>query len=92
MLVYVTFLLISAAIAFARWRAHRKKDRIDTFYVRVMAIRDRMGGEDSDVLLAELEALEREAFDSLIKEKLAANESFRIFTDLMGRLRAELKT
>ena len=91
MLVYVTFLLISAAIVFARWRAHRKKDRIDTFYVRVMAIRDRMGSEDVAVLLAELEALEREAFESLIKEKLAANESFRIFTDLMARLRAELK-
>ena len=91
MLVYVTFLLISAAIGFARWRAHRKKDRIDTFYVRVMGIRDRMGREDSALLLEELEALEREAFESLIKEKLAANESFRIFTDLMARLRAELK-
>jgi len=92
MLVYVTFLVLTGLLALARWRMRRKKDRMDTFYQRVLAIRERAAGEDHAVLIAELYALEHEAFDSLIAERLAANESFRIFTDLMVRTRAELKS
>lgn len=90
MLVYVSFLLISAFLAFARWRDHRKKDRVDVFYEKVMAIRDRIGSTPNAQLMEELEQLEREAFDSLIREKLAANDSFRIFTDMLARLRSDL--
>jgi TRAP-type uncharacterized transport system substrate-binding protein len=91
MLVYVTFLLISAFLAIGRGRARMKKDRIDVFYERVMVIADQKHEASCEQLLQQLDALEREAFNSLIKEKLAANESFRIFTDLMARTRAELK-
>lgn len=91
MLMYLLFLLITGFLAISRWRGRMKKDRIDVFYERVMAIRARMNAEDHEALLAELESLEQEAFDSLIREKLAADESFRIFTDLMGRLRSELR-
>ena len=90
MLVYLVFLLLTGLIAFARWRAHRKKDRIDTFYTRVFSIRERAAGEDHAQLRQELEALEREAFESLIAEKLAADESFRIFTELLSNTRATL--
>lgn len=90
-LVYAAFLLITAFMGLARWRAHRKKDRIDTFYERVLAVRDRMGSEAPAALLDELSNLEREAFSSLIDERLAANESFRIFTDLLYRVRTELQ-
>ena len=48
----------------------------------------RVGAKTSGI--QELDNLEREAFESLVKEKLAANESFRIFTDLMARLRKDL--
>ena len=92
MLVYLAFLLMTGFLALARWRAHRKKDRIDTFYERVLAVRDRMGVEEPAVLLQELAELEREAFNSLVNERLAANESFRIFTDLLYRARAELQS
>ena len=91
MLAYVAALVLTAFLAAARWRAQRKKDRIDTFYSRAMAIRERAADEDSATLEQELRELEREAFESLINEKLAANESFRIFTDLMQRVRAELE-
>jgi hypothetical protein len=90
-LVYVAFLLMTALLGLTRWRAHRKKDRIDTFYERVLAVKDRVGGEAPAALLEELANLEREAFSSLIDERLAANESFRIFTDLLCRVRAELQ-
>ena len=90
MLVYVSFLMISAVLAFARWRDRVKKDRIDVFYARVLVIRDEPGKRTAEERLAELDALEREAFESLISEKLSANESFRIFTDLLRQTREEI--
>jgi len=91
MLVYLVFMLLTGFLALARWTARRKKDRIDTFYIRVRAIENRMGSESAATLLSEINQLEREAFDSLVAEKLAANESFRIFTDLVARTRAYLE-
>jgi TRAP-type uncharacterized transport system substrate-binding protein len=91
MLVYLLFLLLTGFIAAARWRAQRKKDRIDTFYTRVLAIRRSAADSNPQQLWQELRALEEEAFDSLIREKLAADESFRIFTNLLTRTQAELE-
>jgi hypothetical protein len=90
MLVYITFLVLTGLLGLARWRSRRKKDRIDGFYQRVLAVRERGEGEDVDALLRELTDLENEAFHSLIAERLAADESFRIFTDLLARARKEL--
>lgn len=91
MLVYVTFLVLTGLLGLARWRARRKKDRIDTYYQTALAIRERAEGEDPDKLLEELRALEESAFEALIAERLAANESFRIFTDLLQRTRASIE-
>jgi TRAP-type uncharacterized transport system substrate-binding protein len=91
MLVYVSFLMISAFLAFARWRDHKKKDRVDVFYNRVFAVRDDMHERSTAERLAALDEIERQAFNSLINEKISANESFRIFTDLLGRVRGEIK-
>ena len=90
MLVYVSFLMISAVLAFARWRDRIKKDRIDVFYARVLTIRDDREKRGVTERLVELDDLEREAFESLINEKLSANESFRIFTDLLHQARSEI--
>ncbi len=90
LLMYMGFLVLTGFVAFSRWRAHRKKDRIDRFYIRILAIRERASTEQHTVLLRELKALEGEAFTALVEEKLAADESFRIFTDLLARIRTEL--
>jgi TRAP-type uncharacterized transport system substrate-binding protein len=90
MLVYVFFLLITGVVGLTRWHARRKKDRIDEFYSRIIAIRLRARSEPHTQLLLELQQLELEAFDSLISEKLAANESFRIFIELLTRAISEL--
>jgi NMT1-like family len=90
LLVYMFFLFITGIIALTRWHAHRKKDRIDKFYSRVIAIRMRAMTEPHGPLLHELHQLELEAFESLIAEKLAANESFRIFIELLTRAMSEL--
>lgn len=90
LMVYIIFLLLTGFLGLARWSARRKKDRIDTFYIRARSIEERIGQRDAGELLKELDALEQEAFNSLIAEKLAADESFRIFTDLVARARNSL--
>jgi hypothetical protein len=90
MLVYVVFLLITGFLTAARWNAHRKKDRIDSFYTRAFAIRKQAQSGNCRELKKQLFELEDEAFASLINEKLAANESFRIFTDLLARIHSEI--
>ncbi|MEH6570549.1 MAG: TAXI family TRAP transporter solute-binding subunit [Halioglobus sp.] len=90
MLAYLLFALLTGVFGLARLHSHRKKDRIDEFYSKIMAIRMRAMNEPHEPLLFELHQLELEAFDSLISEKLAADESFRIFIELLTRAIAEL--
>ena len=90
MLAYLAVMVVSGFLGLARWRARRKKDRIDVFYLKVLAIQGRAREEDHRRLRKELQELEEEAFASLIAEKLAADESFRIFTDLLERVRMQL--
>ncbi|EAQ96737.1 TAXI family TRAP transporter solute-binding subunit [Congregibacter litoralis] len=91
-LVYLAALLVTGVLAFGRWRARRRKDRIDDFYLRVLELRRGAGFDDPAKLLGELESIENEAFTALINERLAADDSFRIFTELAEGLRRELKT
>ena len=91
MLVYIMFLLISAFLAFARWRDQKKKDRVDIFYKRVFEIRDGGSHLGAEQRLSFLYDIEREAFESLIEEKLSANESFRILTDLFAVTKEEIR-
>ena len=90
MLAYLLFALLTGVFGLARLHSHRKKDRIDEFYSKIMAIRMRAMNEPHEPLLLELHQLELEAFDSLISEKLAADESFRIFIELLTRAIDEL--
>lgn len=92
LLVYVFFLLITGIVAAYRWRAHRVRDRIDGFYTRALVIRKRADGLNEVQLMNELNELEEEAFRSLLDDKLAADESFRIFTELIARVEQELIT
>lgn len=90
-IVYLVALAVTGAVAFGRWRARQRKDRIDRFYARLITLRnDSVEGETAP-LLREIKALEDEAFDLLIRERLAADESFRIFMDLARSLRRELE-
>ncbi|MFT4769090.1 MAG: hypothetical protein ACI8RN_002230 [Glaciecola sp.] len=90
-LVYLIALLFTGAVAFGRWRARRRKDRIDAFYLRVLDLRRAAGFDDPKRLLSELEKIEDDAFTGLMDERLAADDSFRIFTGLAEGLRRELK-
>lgn len=90
LLAYLLFALVTGAIGLARIHSQRKKNRIDQYYSRIMAIRMRAMNEPHAPLLFELHQLELEAFELLISEKLAADESFRIFIELLTRAISEL--
>ncbi len=72
----------------------RRKDRIDEFYEQVLAVRDGMLKQDSPDVVAvrrRIRELQDEALQMLIEEKLAADESFRIFMSLCNDLVDELR-
>jgi hypothetical protein len=64
----------------------RRKNRIDRFYAAALAIRDELTEADAEegiyVAIEKMQALQDEAFAQLVDEKLAADESFRIFITL----------
>ena len=84
----------SAMLAFFRFIKFRRKNRIDRFYRDLLDVRQRLAeslSEQQRADLAErLRSLENEAFQLLISERLAADESFRIFMSLLGEVRGEL--
>jgi hypothetical protein len=53
-------------------------------------LRKQAGEDNFRELLDQLSEMEEEAFRSLIEGKLAADESFRILTELLARSRREL--
>ena len=92
----LTFAGMLAAIlsAFIKWTARKRKNRIDTYYQKVLNIDSELSHElTSDNIkcfLDELEKIKIDAYDKLIKEKLEANESFRIFVTLLNDTRVKL--
>ncbi len=78
--------LVSAIFGGMRLYKMRRKNLIDTFYVRAIALQRSIGERTSDKdrqrIAGEIRALQTQAFDLLVDEKLAADESFRIFITL----------
>lgn len=93
-LTTLVFSLVSGGYAAIRIYKIRRKNRIDTFYKRAIAIRKSVPAEaDATVrknAVAEIRKLQEAAFDLLVDEKLAADESFRIFITLCSDIIAEL--
>lgn len=94
-LVTLVIGLVSGTYAVIQIYNRRRKNRIDGFYKDVMAVRDsiseRSSAADKAAAVERVRALQNEAFDMLIREKLAADESFRIFVTLSNDIVAQLK-
>ena len=94
-LVTLVIGLISGTYAVIQIYNRRRKNRIDRFYADVMAIRDsvdeRSPASERAAAVERVRALQNEAFGMLINEKLAADESFRIFVTLSNDIIAQLK-
>lgn len=76
----------SALIAGVRIFRLRRKNRIDRFYSQTIALRRSVNAssnhDDIQRAIGEIRQLQNRAFDLLVDEKLAADESFRIFVTL----------
>ena len=85
--VTIVVALFTALFALVRFLRGLRKGRIDKFYSAALAIRAKLPHEQSAqrraMYTSELRALRDEAFASLISEKLAADESFRILQALI---------
>ncbi len=96
--VFVTVLVgvISAFFAGMRIYRMRRKNRIDTFYSDVIAIRKLISesstANDRREYSDKIRALQTVAFELLVDEKLAADESFRIFITLSNDVLRQLGT
>jgi TRAP transporter TAXI family solute receptor len=90
----VVFSILIAGIgAFAtlvRWRKHNKKNRVDTYFQKVLNIESNLPRIDTEdkcrKAVEELKSIKHKAFNLMIDEKLEANESFNIFLTLVDNL------
>jgi hypothetical protein len=94
--VLVTLLigLVSGGWALLNIFRIRRKNRIDAFYLDVIKTRDSVPAgatpAQKSAAIAEIRELQNRAFELLVDERLAADESFRIFIELTNNSIAEL--
>jgi len=86
--------VFSASFAGVRIFRMRRKNRIDRFYAAAIDIRNASNESDSEEkrnqAIAQIRQLQDDAFDKLVNEKLAADESFRIFITLCNDILQQL--
>lgn len=91
----LTIAITSGLIAVGRRRDYVKKQRIDQYYEAVLRIQaESVSLEHTGQLVDAIDrirGLQREAFDALIDEQVAADESFRIFIRLANDTVIELE-
>ncbi|MDH3751200.1 MAG: hypothetical protein OEU40_11445, partial [Gammaproteobacteria bacterium] len=84
----------SAFIAVVRIFRVRRKNRIDRFYAATIDVRrtikDSNDPAERQQAIVKVRELQNEAFDLLVDEKLAADESFRIFITLSNDVLRQL--
>jgi TRAP-type uncharacterized transport system substrate-binding protein len=92
--VTVIIALFSASFAGVRIFRMRRKNRIDAFYTEIIAIRQDLELNSTEPMrvaaTSKIRALQNKAFAMLVDEKLAADESFRIFVSLSNDVLGEI--
>ncbi len=92
----ITIALVSGIISLGKWRKQRKKDRVDVFYDDLMQIKNRFNAaytvENGYADLKLIKSSQNRAFQMLIDEDLAADESFRIYMELSKEVILEIKS
>jgi len=94
--VTVTIIVAFGSALFAGVRIYkmRRKNRIDTFYAKTIelsrSVDDSTDAAELQKVIAEVRGLQTTAFDLLVDEKLAADDSFRIFITLSNDVLQQL--
>ncbi len=85
-IITIIIALVSGLFTFAKYREAKKKNKIDIYYKRLMFLRSKISNldttEEVDKLLSSVKSMQDETTDLVVKEKLAADESFLIFLNL----------
>ena len=93
--VTIFLALLSGMIAGARIYSLKRKNRIDEFYTAAIELRQSIdkntSAADREAAVTNMRLLQTRAFHLLVTEKLAADESFRIFITLSNDIIRELK-
>ena len=93
-LVTLMVAVVSAAFAIIKIHSVRQKSRIDEFYMKVIDIRDSIDLASSiterNEAIASIRALQNLGFELVVSEKLAADDSFRIFVELSNTAISDL--
>jgi hypothetical protein len=93
-LVTLVIGLVSGTYAVVQIYNRRRKNRIDEFYTRAIAIRGSItedsSGSERAAAIEEVRNLQNSAFEMLVDEKVAADDSFRIFVTLSNDILTEL--
>jgi TRAP-type uncharacterized transport system substrate-binding protein len=91
--VLVTLLIGLVSGVYGIWKIYsiRRKNRIDAFCREALELRDQHleGPSDAASLVEAIKALQDRAYDMMIHEHLAADESFRIFITLSNDIIAD---
>jgi hypothetical protein len=94
-MVTIFFALLSGSYAAVRIYNLRRKNRIDRFYSAAIKLRQSVSDATPVTqrreTISRVRTLQTEAFQLLVDEKLAADESFRIFITLSNDIIDELK-
>ena len=92
--VTVMIAIFSAILGGVKLYRVRRKNRIDSYYSSVIDIRNEAASttdeEKRESLAVDIRRLQDKAFDELVKERLAADESFRIFVSLSNDVLRQL--
>ena len=93
LMLSVTIALFGVISALRQWSAVKHKNRIDEYYKKLNSTLKRLESNEADPVKEEqmLLDLRAQAYDELVKEKLYANESFRIFQDLLEQCLDEVR-
>lgn len=95
--VIVTLIVALASATFAGLRIFRmrRKNRIDEFYSETIRLRNSIAPDsneaDRQAAIDQVRSLQNNAFELLVDEKLAADESFRIFITLSNDVLEQLR-
>ncbi len=88
--VFIT--LVSSAIAFYRYRQQVRKDRVDTFFGKLLDVRTKMTAVNADYRACREEVLDvqRQVLDLLINEQISADASLIAFISQSNQILDEL--
>ena len=95
LLLTVFLTLLSGLVWLYRYRQQVRKDRVEAYYEKILAIRNRYrAGQDAsnpEELMEEARAIQGEVLELVVNERIDADTSLMVFLSLSNQVIAELR-